>query len=91
MALVFAFVSVLAAPAVAQHEHAVQVTRLFKSGLDFMTQFDSGKEIVRLHDASVLPELEPYLKAEIVIFAAMRRSSLPRLATIAASIRSARS
>jgi HEAT repeat protein len=47
-----------------QHEHALQVTRLFKSSRDFATQLDLAKEIVRIHDASVLPELEPYLTDE---------------------------
>ena len=54
----------LAGPAVAQDTNAARLVKAFQAVGTFYNQFGIAKEIVALHDSSVLPQLEPYLKDE---------------------------
>ena len=48
--------------AVAQDTNAAGLVKAFAADRTFWSQFDIAKEIVALHDPSVLSQLEPYLK-----------------------------
>jgi HEAT repeat protein len=55
---------VLIAPAVAQDTKAIRLVKAFQADRTFFGQFEVAKEIVALHDSSVLSQLEPHLKEE---------------------------
>src|SRR4051794_32766940 len=54
----------LIAPAVAQDTKAVGLVKAFHADRTFFGQFEVAKEIVALHDSSVLSQLESHLKDE---------------------------